>query len=86
MREARNGQLIIAPDLKETLAKVDQVETDALKMVDGFIDRMGLSVPPENVPQLRDGYEHEVITELNLKASGISTVIWATGTRLISAW
>src|SRR6516165_81916 len=78
-RDARNGQLIIAPDLKETLAKVDKVETDALKMVDDYIDRMGLNVPLENVPQLRDGYEQEVITELNLQASGIATVIWATG-------
>jgi len=78
-RDARNGQLIIAPDLKETLAKVDKVETDALKMVDDYIDRMGLNVPLENVLQLRDGYEQEVITELNLQASGIATVIWATG-------
>src|SRR6516165_2255658 len=78
-RDARNGQLIIAPDLKETLAKVDKVETDALKKVDDYIDRMGLNVPLENVPQLRDGYEQEVITELNLQASGIATVIWATG-------
>ena len=78
-RGAHDGQLIIAPDLKETLAKVDQFETDALKMVDDYIRRQGLRVPLEIVPQLRDGYEQEVITELNLRASGISTVIWATG-------
>jgi len=79
VRDVRHGQLIIAPDLKETLAKVDQFETDALKRVDDYIVRMGLSAPPEDVPQLRDGYEQEVITELDLRASGISTVIWATG-------
>ena len=28
---------------------------------------------------MRDGYEQEVISELDLRASGISTVIWATG-------
>jgi len=78
-RDARSGQLIIAPDLKETLAKVDQVEIDALKMVDDYILRMSLSAPPEDVLQLRDGYEQEVITKLDLRASGISTVIWATG-------
>jgi putative flavoprotein involved in K+ transport len=38
-----------------------------------------LKAPLETVPQLSDGYEQEVITELNLKAAGISTVIWATG-------
>src|SRR6516164_6273365 len=79
VRGAKAGHLIIAPDMKETLAKVDKVETDALKMVDDYIDRMGLNVPLENVLQLRDGYEQEVITKLDLRASGISTVIWATG-------
>jgi putative flavoprotein involved in K+ transport len=79
VRDVRQGQLIIAPDLKETLAKVDRFEIDALQMVDDYILRMGLSAPTDNVPQLRDGYEQEVITELDLRASGISTVIWATG-------
>src|SRR6516225_2126989 len=78
-RDARDQKLIIAPDLKETLAKVDQFEIDALKMVDEYIRRQGLRAPFEIVPQLRDGYEQEVLTELDLKASGISSVIWATG-------
>ena len=79
VRDVRQGQLIIAPDLKETLAKVDRFEIDALQMVDDYILRMGLSAPTDNVPQLRDGYEQVEITELDLRASGISTVIWATG-------
>lgn len=79
LRGARDGQLIIAPDMKETLAKVDQFEINALKAVDEYIARMGLNAPVETIPQLRDGYEQEVITELDLKASGISTIIWATG-------
>jgi hypothetical protein len=54
---------------------VDQFETDTLNMVDDYITRTGLSAPRQNVPQLRDGYEQEVITELDLKASAISTVI-----------
>src|SRR5215472_949863 len=77
--DARDQKLIIAPDLKETLAKVDQFEIDALKMIDDYIRRKGLRAPFEIVPQLRDGYEQEVLTELDLKASGISSVIWATG-------
>jgi putative flavoprotein involved in K+ transport len=31
------------------------------------------------VPQLGDGYAQEVVTEVDLNASGISTAIWATG-------
>jgi putative flavoprotein involved in K+ transport len=77
--DARDGQIILAPDLKETLAKVDQFESDTLKLVDDHIIRMGLSAPPEEVPRLRDGYEQEQITELDLNAAGVSTMIWATG-------
>jgi putative flavoprotein involved in K+ transport len=80
-RGVHQGRLIIASDLKETLARVDGFEISALKMVDEYIERTGLSAPPETVPQLRDGYSQEVITDLDLKASGISTVIWATGYR-----
>ena len=79
VRDARDGQIILAPDLKETLAKVDKFESDTLKRVDDYITRAGLCVPPEDVPRLRDGYEHDQITELDLNATGVSTVIWATG-------
>lgn len=79
VRDVRDRRLIIAPDLKETLVGVDQFEIDILKMVDEYIVRVGLPAPPEMVPQLRDGYEQEVITELNLEGAGISTIIWANG-------
>jgi len=79
VREARNGHLIIAPDLKEMLAKVDQFETNALKMIDDYVVRTGLNAPTETILQLRDGYAQEIITELDLKDAGISTILWATG-------
>ena len=79
VRDARDAHLIFAPDLKETLAKVDQFEINALKAVDNYISRLGLSAPAETVPQLRDGYAQEVITDLDLEASGIATIVWATG-------
>jgi len=86
LRDAREGRLIIAPDVKDTLAKVDQFEADALKRVDGYVARTGLSVPSETIPQLRYGYDQDVITELDLKGSGISTVLWATATTSTSVW
>jgi putative flavoprotein involved in K+ transport len=79
IRDARNGQLIVAHDMKETLAKVDQFELDALKMVDAFIARTGLSDPPEVVPQLREGYDQDEVDSLDVVAAGVSVVIWATG-------
>jgi putative flavoprotein involved in K+ transport len=79
VRDAGNGRLIIAPDLKETLAKVDQFETNALKVIDDYVVRTGLNAPTEIIPQLRDGYAQEIITELDVKDAGISTILWATG-------
>jgi putative flavoprotein involved in K+ transport len=79
VRDARDGRLIIASDMKKMLAKVDQFELDTLKMVDAYIARMGLKAPTEVVPQLRDGYEQEQVTTLDMEAAGIRTVIWATG-------
>jgi putative flavoprotein involved in K+ transport len=79
VRDARDGRLILAPDLKESLAKVDQFEITALKAVDDYIRGCGLNAPAETLPQLQDGYTQEVVTELDLYASGISTIIWAIG-------
>jgi putative flavoprotein involved in K+ transport len=79
VRAVHDGRLLIAPDMKETLANVDQFEINTLNAVDAFIARMGLNAPVQTVPELRDGYAQEVITELDLNASGISSIIWATG-------
>jgi len=79
VRDARDGRLFIAPDLKETLAKVDQFEINALKIIDEYVVRAGLHAPTETIPQLYDGYAQQIITELDLKDAGISTILWATG-------
>lgn len=52
----RDGKLSIAPDMKDSLAKVDQFETEAPKKIDDYITRLGLDAPPETVTQFRDGY------------------------------
>jgi putative flavoprotein involved in K+ transport len=79
LRGAANGKVLVAPDLHENLAKADGFELMAKQMIDGYIDANGLDVPPEGLPQLRDGYEQAVTQELDLKAEGINTIIWATG-------
>ena len=79
VRDAYASRLAIAPDLKQMLAKVDQFELDALKMVDDYIARTGLKAPAEVIPQLRDGYEQEQVDTLDLEAVGIKTLIWSTG-------
>jgi putative flavoprotein involved in K+ transport len=48
-------------------------------MVDGYVQANGLDAPAEELPQLRDGCEQPIIEELDLKAAGITSVIWAMG-------
>ena len=49
------------------------------EVIDRYIEQMGLESPPEELPRLRDGYALEEVTSLDLRAVGISTVIWAAG-------
>jgi len=72
-------RIILAPDLKENLAKADKLEADIVKQVDEYIEINELDVPIEILPDLRDGYEAKEILELELDAAGITSVIWATG-------
>jgi putative flavoprotein involved in K+ transport len=77
----QDGSISIAPDLNESLAKSDKVAEDLKGAVDAYILQHGLDVPaePDSGDVLTDGYQDEVLTELDLQAAGISTVIWATG-------
>lgn len=79
VRDVRGSTLIFAPDLHETLAKVDQFEVDALKRIDEYIERMSLDAPRQSIAQLRDGYQQPLLEELDLNAHGIASVVWATG-------
>lgn len=81
VEDIRDGGLVILPDLHVTMAKVDQFELAALKMIDDYIARAGLDAPPEQISQLRDAYDQPSLTSLGLHAAGISSVIWATGYR-----
>ncbi len=79
IQSAHAGKIRLAPDLKESLAKSDKFKADLLKRIDDYIERNGLDVPPAALPEQRDGYDAEVIAELDIEAAGISSVIWATG-------
>jgi putative flavoprotein involved in K+ transport len=77
-----NGhKLVLAPDLMENLAKADQFEADFVKAVDSYIARTNLDSPEEQLPTLRDGFDVDVLAELDLTSAGITNVIWATSYR-----
>jgi len=79
IQSAQEDRIVLAPDLKESLANADKLEVDIVKQVDEYIEKIGLDAPIETIPELRDGYEAELILEVDLKSVGITSVIWATG-------
>jgi len=75
----QDGKVMFAPDLHENLAKVDKAEKDIIAMIDKYIEANGIDALQETLPDLQDGYSAEVITELDLKAAKIQSIIWAIG-------
>ncbi|NDL66795.1 NAD(P)-binding domain-containing protein [Anaerotalea alkaliphila] len=72
-------RVLFAGDLKESLAKTDRIEADVIKAIDAHILRQGLDVPPETLPELRDGYAVAELRELDLVKENIGSIIWAQG-------
>lgn len=79
LQDVRDGKLIFAPDLRESLARIDKLEQDFVKAADAYIERNQLDLPVEHLPELRDAYDQPEMLELDLQAAGITGVIWATG-------
>ena len=74
------------PNRNESLARGDAIEKNIVGVIDGYIQRSGHSAPEESLPELRDGYTGEEITELDLEALGITSIIWATGYNFDFSW
>lgn len=79
LQGAHDGSITLASDLHQNLAKADQFEAEVCDKVDRYIEQMGLESPREELPRLRDGYALEEVASLDVRAAGISTVIWAAG-------
>ena len=85
VRGARDGVLEIAPDLEATLDDGDRKCHEFTRAADALVARAGLEVgqpdasPPATCPL-------PAIGRLDLRASGIASVIWATGYDLDFGW
>lgn len=78
--------IAVEPDLHENLAAADTFATRFKQGVDQYIKSQGLQAPADGKPEARDGFEAPIITELDLGAANIQTIIWATGYRFDFSW
>jgi putative flavoprotein involved in K+ transport len=69
----------LASDLYDNLAAADRFEADFARAVDAYVEQTGMRVPEEKLPALGDGFAQPLLRELDLRAVGITNVIWATG-------
>jgi putative flavoprotein involved in K+ transport len=80
----RGSTLLLAPGVRESVAKADQFSKWLMKLVDGYIQAKGIAAPPPNAENSDDGAPSRSVTieevrELDLAAHGITSIIWATG-------
>jgi putative flavoprotein involved in K+ transport len=69
----------LARDLHKNLAAADQWEANLVARIDTYIEKQGLTVPQEILPQVTAGFEQQERDELDLRSANIRCVIWATG-------
>jgi putative flavoprotein involved in K+ transport len=77
--DADEWRVDFAPDLCHTLAVADAQMCGNLSEIDRFIDASGLTAevpPPDHV---RPVHPSAPLERLDLRAAGISTIVWATG-------
>lgn len=84
-----NGVLHFAEGLAENIAEGDKAYFDVLRDADAYIERNGLDLPPE--PQAWELLPDPAcllnpLTQLDIAAAGITTIIWATGFKFDFSW
>jgi putative flavoprotein involved in K+ transport len=85
----RDGRLAIATDLRDNLVRGDASLREFTRRCDEYASLSGLGLPPAEGPgeKLPDPKEAtEPIRELDLASAGISTIIWANGSRFDFDW
>lgn len=77
--------LHLRPGLSTTLAAVDALFDQRFRpLIDRLIDAAGIEAPPDD--RRPDDFEPPEVTTLDLRETGITTVIWATGYGLDYSW
>jgi putative flavoprotein involved in K+ transport len=80
-----DGEFILADDLEQNLVKGDEFLVNFKKAVDDYITKNGLDFPEEQQPDVSPNIQRP-ISRLNLKAAGVSAILWASGFRCDFDW
>lgn len=87
MEGADGRRVYLAPDLREGLASADKAAAEFKQAVDEYIVKTRQDAPePPAGPGPQDGYDVDIVRELDLEEEGIRTIIWATGYTFDFGW
>ncbi len=78
------GDLILADDLEQHLAKGDESFAAFKKSVDEYVTRNGLDVAEEQESEVSPNSRKEIsspVSHLNFKDAGVGAIVWASGFR-----
>ncbi len=84
-----DGVMRFAPDLADNLARGDANYLSVLDAADAYVAREGIDLPEEPSARVAEPAPASVtdpILQLNLKAAGITSIVWATGYALDFGW
>ena len=86
LQNVAGSKLLLGGDLRENVAFADAVAADFTRAIDAYIAQTGIQAPPDDEPLSTAGYEAALITELDLDAAGVASIIWATGYTFDFGW
>jgi len=87
LRGIQGAKITLAADLKETLTKIDAQDAKFRQAVDKLIPTEGIQAEaPDGVPEPKDGFDVEIVKELDLEERGVTTLIWAAGYSFDFSW
>jgi putative flavoprotein involved in K+ transport len=85
LQEVKDGDLILADDLIQNLAKGDEALEAFKKAADAYVRNNGLDFPAEPEPVGKTALPTQVL-RLNLENIGIGAIVWASGFRCNFDW
>ncbi len=85
-KSADGSKIWLEDNLRDHLSQADIFEAELKKGIDDYIEKNNIDAPEDNTPQMRDGYDADKITELDIESNGIRYIIWATGYEFDFSW
>ena len=85
----KDGDLILADDLEQHLAKGNESFESFKKSVNEYVTKVGLDVSEEQESEVSPNIRNEIstpVSHLNLKDAGVNAIVWASGFRYEFDW